>query len=115
MMKIFSSLGIAVKALLSHRTRTFLASLGVLIGIGSVIVMVAIGKGSQKEVMDVIAGMGENLITVNAGEMKRHIGRLSLGNTICTESRWLDNSWVWRRRLEWPVTFKLPRTLSGRQ
>ena len=70
-MKVFSSLGIAVKALLSHTTRTFLASLGVLIGIGSVIVMVAIGKGSQKEVMDVIAGMGENLITVNAGEMKR--------------------------------------------
>ncbi len=84
MMKIFSSLGIAVKALLSHRTRTFLASLGVLIGIGSVIVMVAIGKGSQKEVMDVIAGMGENLITVNAGEMKRRGGRLRLTGNVTT-------------------------------
>ncbi len=79
MMKIFSSLGIAVKALLSHRTRTF-----VLIGIGSVIVMVAIGKGSQKEVMDVIAGMGENLITVNAGEMKRRGGRLRLTGNVTT-------------------------------
>ena len=66
-MKIFNSLAIAVKALFAHKTRTFLASLGILIGIASVIVMVAIGKGSQKEVMDVIAGMGENLITVNAG------------------------------------------------
>ena len=84
MMKIFSSLGIAVKALLSHRTRTFLASLGVLIGIGSVIVMVAIGKGSQKEVMDVIAGMGENLITINAGEMKRRGGRLRLTGNVTT-------------------------------
>ena len=84
MMKIFSSLGIAVKALLSHKTRTFLASLGVLIGIGSVIVMVAIGKGSQKEVMDVIAGMGENLITVNAGEMKRRGGRLRLTGNVTT-------------------------------
>ena len=84
MMKVFSSLGIAVKALLSHKTRTFLASLGVLIGIGSVIVMVAIGKGSQKEVMDVIAGMGENLITVNAGEMKRRGGRLRLTGNVTT-------------------------------
>ena len=84
MMKVFSSLGIAVKALLSHKTRTFLASLGVLIGIGSVIVMVAIGKGSQKEVMDVIAGMGENLITINAGEMKRRGGRLRLTGNVTT-------------------------------
>ena len=84
MMKVFSSLGIAVKALLSHKTRTFLASLGILIGIGSVIVMVAIGKGSQKEVMDVIAGMGENLITVNAGEMKRRGGRLRLTGNVTT-------------------------------
>jgi putative ABC transport system permease protein len=56
----------------------------VLIGIGSVIVMVAIGKGAQKELMDVIAGMGENLITVNAGEMKRRGGRLRLTGNVTT-------------------------------
>ena len=83
-MKIFSSLGIAIRALFAHKTRTFLASLGILIGIASVIVMVAIGKGSQKEVMDVIAGMGENLITVNAGEMKRRGGRLRLTGNVTT-------------------------------
>ena len=83
-MVLFNSLGIAVKALLSHKMRTLLASLGVLIGIGSVIVMVAIGKGSQKEVMDVIAGMGENLITINAGEMKRRGGRLRLTGNVTT-------------------------------
>lgn len=83
-MKIYSSFIIAVKALFAHKMRTFLASLGVLIGIASVIVMVAIGKGSQKEVMDVIAGMGENLITVNAGEMKRRGGRLRLTGNVTT-------------------------------
>ncbi len=83
-MNIFSSFVIAVRALLSHKMRTFLASLGVLIGIGAVIVMVAIGKGSQKEVMDVIAGMGENLITINAGEMKRRGGRLRLTGNVTT-------------------------------
>ncbi len=83
-MNFFSSLGIALKALLAHKTRTFLSSLGILIGIASVIIMVAIGKGSQQEVMDVIAGMGENLITVNAGEMKRRGGRLRLTGNVTT-------------------------------
>ncbi len=83
-MKFFSSLGIALKALLAHKTRTFLASLGILIGIASVIIMVAIGNGSQQEVMDVIAGMGENLITINAGEMKRRGGRLRLSGNVTT-------------------------------
>ena len=44
-MNRFSSFGIAVTALLANKTRTLLASLGILIGIASVIVMVAIGKG----------------------------------------------------------------------
>ena len=83
-MNIFSSLAIAIKALLAHKMRTFLASLGILIGIAAVIIMVAIGKGSQKEVMDVIAGMGENLITVNAGEMTRRGGRLRLTGNVTT-------------------------------
>ena len=83
-MNLFSSLGIAVRALFAHKTRTFLASLGILIGIASVIIMVAIGKGSQQEVMDVIAGMGENLITINAGEMKRRGGRLRLSGNVTT-------------------------------
>ena len=51
-MNIFSSLSIAITALFAHKTRTLLASLGILIGIASVIVMVAIGKGSQQEVME---------------------------------------------------------------
>ncbi len=83
-MNIFSSFSIAVTALLAHKTRTLLASLGVLIGIASVIVMVAIGKGSQQEVMDVIAGMGENMVTINAGEMKRRGGRLRLSGNVIT-------------------------------
>ena len=85
-MNIFSSFAIAVTALLAQKTRTLFASLGILIGIASVIVMVAIGKGSQQEVMDVIAGMGENMITINAGEMKRRGGRLRLSGNVTTLS-----------------------------
>ncbi len=83
-MKLTTSIEIAVMALKVQKSRTFLASLGVMIGIASVIVMVAIGKGSQQEVMQVIARMGENLITVNAGEMKRRGGRLRLTGNVTT-------------------------------
>ena len=75
---------IALTALKSNKTRFFLASLGIMIGIAAVIVMVAIGKGSQHEVMTVIAKMGENLLTVNAGEMKRRGGRLRLSGNVTT-------------------------------
>ena len=85
-MKNFASFAIAVSALFTHKTRTFLASLGILIGIASVVIMVAIGKGSQQEVMDVIAGMGENMVTINAGEMKRRGGRLRLSGNVTTLS-----------------------------
>ena len=77
-------LTIALVALGSHKTRTFLASLGIMIGIAAVIVMVAIGKGSHQEVMNVIAKMGENLLTINAGEMKRRGGRLRLTGNVTT-------------------------------
>jgi len=75
---------IALTALKSNKIRFFLASLGIMIGIAAVIVMVAIGKGSQHEVMTVIAKMGENLLTVNAGEMKRRGGRLRLSGNVTT-------------------------------
>ena len=75
---------IALTALKSNKTRFFLASLGIMIGIAAVIVMVAIGKGSQHEVMTVIAKMGENLLTINAGEMKRRGGRLRLSGNVTT-------------------------------
>jgi putative ABC transport system permease protein len=78
------SLIIALTALKSNKIRFFLASLGIMIGIAAVIVMVAIGKGSQQEVMTVIAKMGENLLTINAGEMKRRGGRLRLSGNVTT-------------------------------
>ena len=78
---------IALTALKSNKTRFFLASLGIMIGIAAVIVMVAIGKGSQHEVMTVIAKMGENLLTINAGEMKRRGGRLRLSGNVTTLNR----------------------------
>ena len=83
-MKIRPSLAIVLVALKTQMTRTFLASLGIMIGVAAVIIMVANGKGSEQEVMAVVAGMGENLITINAGEMKRRGGKLKLTGNVTT-------------------------------
>ena len=84
MKRTLQSLNIALTALKSQKSRTFLASLGIVIGIAAVIIMVAIGQGSQQQVMSVIAKMGENLVTINAGEMKRRGGHLRLTGNVTT-------------------------------
>ena len=83
-MKLSSAISVTFTALKAQKTRSLLASLGIMIGIGSVIIMVAIGRGAQQELMDVIAGMGENLITISAGEMKRRGGHLRLTGNVTT-------------------------------
>lgn len=68
-------MSIALKSLVSHKLRSFLALLGIIIGISSVMIMVAIGEGAKKKVIEQIEGMGENLISLCAGEVVMHHGR----------------------------------------
>lgn len=75
MMKKNTPISIALKSLVSHKLRSFLALLGIIIGISSVMIMVAIGEGAKKKVIEQIEGMGENLISVCAGEVVMHHGR----------------------------------------
>ena len=63
-MSIWVTLQIAVKNILKNKTRSLLTSLGIIIGVASVIVMVGIGQGTQKQVEEQILSMGTNLITV---------------------------------------------------
>jgi len=57
----------AVRALHTNMLRSFLTLLGIVIGVGSVITMLAIGDGAKKQVMDAISSLGANLLNVNAG------------------------------------------------
>jgi putative ABC transport system permease protein len=50
--------------ILRNRMRSLLTSLGVIIGVGSVIIMVAVGEGAQRSIESRIAGMGTNLIQI---------------------------------------------------
>ncbi|GAA3330443.1 hypothetical protein GCM10020331_083030 [Ectobacillus funiculus] len=55
----------AMRSIKSNKLRAFLTMLGIIIGVSSVIVLVAIGQGSSKSVTDQINSLGTNLLTVN--------------------------------------------------
>ncbi|MBR0274356.1 MAG: ABC transporter permease [Bacteroidaceae bacterium] len=58
---------IAIKAILSNKSRSFLSMLGIIIGVGAVIVMMAIGQGSKQSIRAELATMGTNLLTIRPG------------------------------------------------
>ncbi|TCB57755.1 MacB family efflux pump subunit [Acinetobacter terrae] len=57
----------ALLAMNAHRMRTFLTMLGIIIGIASVVSVVALGNGSQKKILENISSLGTNTITVYQG------------------------------------------------
>ncbi len=57
----------ALIAMSSHRLRTFLTMLGIIIGIASVVSVVALGAGTQQQILQNIASMGTNTIDVRPG------------------------------------------------
>lgn len=69
----------AWRAMGANRLRTFLTMLGMVIGVGAVIVMSAIGAGTQAKVKESIASMGSNLLIVLAGSMTSGGVRLGSG------------------------------------
>lgn len=58
---------IALRALANNKMRAFLTMLGIIIGVGSVITMLAIGQGSKQSIQAQIAEMGSNMIMIHPG------------------------------------------------
>ncbi len=58
---------IALRALANNKLRAFLTMLGIIIGVGSVITMLAIGQGSKKSIQAQISEMGSNMIMIHPG------------------------------------------------
>jgi putative ABC transport system permease protein len=63
-MNAINLIRIAWRALQRNKLRAFLTMLGIIIGVASVIAMVAIGQGSKKSIQDQIGSMGSNMLTV---------------------------------------------------
>jgi putative ABC transport system permease protein len=66
-------LGEAWLSIGSHRLRTFLAMLGIFIGVSSVVLMMAVGGGSRRAVEDAVKSLGSNIVMVMPG------GRVEMG------------------------------------
>lgn len=58
---------IALKAIASNKLRSFLTALGIIIGVASVIAMLAIGQGSKRSIRKQISEMGSNMIMIHPG------------------------------------------------
>ncbi|HSD98265.1 MAG TPA: ABC transporter permease [Patescibacteria group bacterium] len=76
--ELFSS---AVEALLLNKTRTALAMLGIIIGIGAVIALVSLGQAGQQAVQSQIQSLGSNLLTIVPGSSQTGAVRGALGST----------------------------------
>ena len=70
-MNITNLFKIALKAIAANKMRSFLTALGIIIGIASVITMLAIGQGTKNSIQANIAQMGSNMIMISPGADRR--------------------------------------------
>jgi putative ABC transport system permease protein len=80
-MSIFMTLRIALKALNRNKLRTVLTMLGMIIGVGAVITMVALGTGARTTIEERVKSAGTNMIMVNAGNFSQGGVRMGQGNS----------------------------------
>ena len=66
-MLFWTILRLSFKSLLANRMRTVLAMLGIVIGVASVIAMLAVGTGAQKNIMGRLSAMGTNVLILRSG------------------------------------------------
>jgi putative ABC transport system permease protein len=67
MITLLASFRIALRALIVNKMRSVLTMLGIIIGVGAVIAMVAVGSGAKAQIIEHIASMGSNLLIVRSG------------------------------------------------
>jgi putative ABC transport system permease protein len=72
---LWETIKVALSALRANKMRSFLTMLGIIIGVGAVITVVAMGEGAQRAVQEEIESMGTNQLTVMSGwRMHRGVG-----------------------------------------
>jgi putative ABC transport system permease protein len=95
-MNVLASARIAVRALRVNKLRSALTMLGIVIGVGAVITMVAVGAGAQARVAEQIQSLGSNLIIIWPGTVNLSGVRLGAGAQATLSED--DSSRWWRRR-----------------
>src|SRR3970282_2667525 len=67
-MMLGETIRVAFSSLRDHKLRALLTMLGIIIGVGAVIAVVALGTGAQRAVEARIQALGANLLTINPGQ-----------------------------------------------
>ena len=79
-MSLGALLRLALRALAVNKLRSALTMLGIIIGVGAVIVMIAVGSGAQARVEEQIRALGSNLLLVMSGATTSGGVRLGFGS-----------------------------------
>jgi putative ABC transport system permease protein len=95
-MNILASARIAVRALRVNKLRSALTMLGIVIGVGAVITMVAVGAGAQARVAEQIRSLGANVIIVWPGTVTQSGVRLGAGAQATLSE---DDAWAIQREI----------------
>jgi putative ABC transport system permease protein len=95
-MNVLASARIAVGALRVNALRSALTMLGIIIGVGAVITMVAVGAGAQARVAEQIQSLGSNLIIVLSGTVTSGGVRLGHGTQLTITE---DDAWAMAREV----------------
>jgi putative ABC transport system permease protein len=83
-MNVFDTVPIALRALAANKMRSMLTMLGIIIGVGAVITLMAAGQGAQKGISDRIEGLGSNLLFIKPGKPTDNPTNNPLGDTVLT-------------------------------
>jgi putative ABC transport system permease protein len=75
---------VGLKAIARNKMRSFLTMLGIVIGVGCVIVVVAIGNGASKSIQDTINSLGSNFIMIFPGATSQSGAKMFTGNSTLT-------------------------------
>jgi putative ABC transport system permease protein len=81
-MKLKNQLKAAIRSLSKNKMRTFLTMLGIIIGVASVIAMLAIGQGSKQSIQAQISSLGTNLLTIFPSASMTGGVRLEAGSSV---------------------------------
>ena len=69
-MLFWTTIKLVLRSLLANKLRSMLSMLGIIIGVGAVIALLAIGAGAQKRILDQVTSLGSNLIMVMPGQSR---------------------------------------------
>ncbi|MDR2783230.1 MAG: ABC transporter permease [Treponema sp.] len=81
-MNIIELLSTCFRNIFRNRMKSFLTSLGIIIGVGAVIIMVAIGEGAQKQIEERITAMGTNLLQIMPRRIRMMPGQQTMPRRI---------------------------------